>query len=158
VLTEQPACCEGCPVTNQPDPCSKPSSAEDVLKSISDFVDSVNRGDEAGAVGHLTPDVAITEDLAPYHWQGPAAGSEWMLAMFQNAQRIGVSDIKMELGKPTRVEVEGPHAYAIVEGLLTYMRSEGALHAYGMLTFALVRTNDRWLIRAFAWSGPEATP
>lgn len=144
-------------MTNQADPSANSGTAGDVVTTISDFVDSVNRGDQVGVIGHLTPDVSIMEDLAPYRWQGPSAGAEWMLAMFQNAQRIGVSAIGMELGKATRVEVEGPHAYAIVEGLLTYTRPDGALRARGILTFALARSDDRWLIRSFAWSGPVAT-
>ena len=76
--------------------------------------------------------------------------------MFENAQRNGITAISMNLRNTTRVEIKGPHAYAIVEGLLNY---EGAVpgQADGLLTFALVKKDGGWLISAFAWTAPVAT-
>ncbi len=127
-----------------------------VVSAIAEFVDAVNRGDQDAALVRLTDDVSIIEDLAPYRWQGPNAGSEWMQAMFENAQRIGNTSIVMQLGNATRVEVEGQYAYAIVEGLLTYGGATPR-RSDGLLTFALVKDERGWLIRALTWSGPVAT-
>jgi ketosteroid isomerase-like protein len=128
----------------------------DVVATIADFVDAVNRGHQEDALSRLTDDVTIIEDLAPYRWHGPTAGAEWLRAMFENAQRNGIASISMQLAEARRVELEGQHAYAIVEGLLTYggtveRRSDG------LLTFALVMHGERWMIRAFSWTGPKAT-
>jgi len=132
------------------------SGTEEILSAIAEFVDAVNRGDQGDALARLTNDVSIIEDLAPYRWQGPNAGSEWMQAMFENAQRIGIASIAMQLGKAARVEVEGQYAYAIVEGLLTYGGATPR-RSDGLLTFALVQDERGWLIRALTWSGPVAT-
>src|SRR5687768_1679534 len=113
------------------------SVTEQVVSAISEFVDAVNRGDQGAALTQFTNDVSIIEDLAPYRWQGPNAGSEWMQAMFENAQRIGITSIAMQLGNATRVEVEGRYAYAIVEGFLTY-GGPTPRRSDGLLTFALV--------------------
>ena len=94
--------------------------AKEVTDSIADFVDAVNRGDQARAIAHFSDDVTIIEDLAPFRWDGPNAGPEWMLAMWENAQRNNVSAIMMKISPPMRIEIEGGAAYAVVPGLLTY--------------------------------------
>jgi ketosteroid isomerase-like protein len=135
---------------------TSPSAETEVVATIEDFVGAVNRGDQARALALLTKDVSIIEDLPPFHWQGPTAGAEWLLAMHENAQANAISGIFMQLGRATRVEVDGDRAYAVVEGHLTY-NGVKLLHAHGTLTFALVRDVRGWLISAFAWTGPVAT-
>lgn len=132
-------------------------SAREVTDSIADFVDAVNRGDQAKAIAHLSDDVTIIEDLAPFRWHGPNAGPEWMLAMWENAQRNNVSAIVMEISPPMRVEVEAGAAYAVVPGLLTYEGSGGALRSDGLLTFSLTANGQQWLINGLTWSGPQAS-
>ena len=129
----------------------------EIVAAIADFVDAVNRGDHTGALAGLTDDVSIVEDLAPYRWQGPDAGSDWLEAMSDNAQRNGITSISMNLRNATRVEIEGEYAYAIVPGVLTY-GGGSPRQADGLLTFAMIEQEGRWMIRSFAWSGPPATP
>ena len=57
---------------------------------------------------------------------------------------------------PPGSRLEGAHAYAILEGHLTYNGAK-LLHSHGTLTFALVKEPRGWLISAFAWTGPVAT-
>lgn len=135
---------------------TSPPAAAEAIASIKDFVGAVNRGDQNRALALLTKDVSIIEDLAPYRWQGPTAGAEWLLAMHENAQANAITGIFMQLGRATRVEAEGDRAYAILEGHLTY-NGVKLLHAHGTLTFALVKEPRGWLISAFAWTGPVAT-
>ncbi len=135
---------------------ASPSAAAEIVASIKDFVGAANRGDQDRALALLTKDVSIIEDLAPYRWQGPTAGAEWLLAMGENARRNAITGIFMSVGRATRVEVEGAHAYAIVEGHLTY-NGVKLLHSHGTLTFALVKEPRGWLISSFAWTGPVAT-
>jgi ketosteroid isomerase-like protein len=131
--------------------------AKEVTDSIADFVDAVNKGDQARAIAHFSDDVTIIEDLAPFRWDGPNAGPEWMLAMWENAQRNNVSAIMMKISPPTRIEIEGGAAYAVVPGLLTYEGVESALRSDGLLTFSLKASGEQWLINGLTWSGPEAS-
>ena len=91
-----------------------------MLDLISSFVDAVNEGRSDSALARLTPDVTIVEDLAPFRWQGRSAGTDWLRAMGDNAQRSGIMAISMQLGIPSRVEVEGRSGYAVIPGLLIY--------------------------------------
>src|SRR4051812_19691957 len=96
-----------------------PADEREVASSVASFVDAVNTGRRAEALAHFTADVSITEDIAPYRWQGPAAGAEWLDAMWKNGQRLGASNIQMHLDTPIRVEVTGDRAYEVVPGVLT---------------------------------------
>jgi len=132
-----------------------PNRAKEVTDSIAEFVDAVNRGDQAEAVGRLSADVTIIEDLAPFRWHGRHAGPEWMLAMW--GQRKNMTAITMKITQPTRVEVEGSAAYAVVPGLLTFVGPGSTLHSDGLLTFSLRLSDGRWLINGLVWSGPTAS-
>lgn len=133
------------------------TDADGILAFIGGFVDAVNRGDEGAALASLTPDVTIVEDLAPFRWHGPTAGMEWLGGMAENARRHGISSIFMQLGRAIRILVEGRHAYAVIEGQLQYGGDGPPLRSDGLITFALIREQDDWMIRALVWSGPEAT-
>ena len=131
---------------------------EEVVRTIGRFVDAVNGGDVAGAAACLAADATIVEDLAPYRWQGPAAGADWMLAMARNAEAAGMTQIVMAIEAPLRVEVESGHGYAVVPGVLRLRSQGGTLRSEGSLTFALRRSGEDWLIGAMAWTGPEPRP
>ena len=131
-----------------------PPEASEIVAAIAAFVAAVNQGDQAAATALLTDDVTIVEDLAPFCWHGPTAASEWMLAMFVNAQSAGLTGVVMELGEPTRVEVDSAHAYAIFGGRLVCSGTGPPLRSTGNLTFALAKDGARRLIRAFSRSGP----
>jgi len=129
-----------------------------VLDHISSFVDAVNEGNSEVALAHLSPDVTVVEDLAPFRWHGINAGADWLRAMGDNAQRAGITAIAMELGIAMRVEIEDDSGYAVIPGLLIYETKSATLRSNGLLTFSLSRMHEAWQINAFAWSGPEATP
>jgi ketosteroid isomerase-like protein len=134
------------------------ADAKGVASSIASFVDAVNKGDSAKALAHLATDVSITEDLAPFRWHGPRAGSDWLTAMQQNGERMGLADIQMKLGAPTQVLAEGNRAYEVVPGVVTLKGPRQTLHEKGVLTFALERVGGDWQIVVLAWGGTAPAP
>ena len=52
-----------------------PADEHAVARTIVSFVNAVNLDHEKDALAFFTSDASITEDLAPYHWQGPRAGA-----------------------------------------------------------------------------------
>jgi ketosteroid isomerase-like protein len=137
---------------------ASPAETESVATSVSSFVDAVNRGDSAKALAYLTSDVSITEDLAPFRWHGPRAGSDWLTAMQKNGERMGISDIQMKLGVPTQVLAQGDRAYEAVPGVVTLKGKGQTLHEAGTLTFALEKVRGDWRIVMLAWGGAAAAP
>lgn len=131
---------------------------ESVSRSVSSFVDAVNKGDSVSALAHLAKDVSITEDLAPFRWTGPSAGSDWLTAMQRNGERMGISDIQMKLGVPTQVLVDGDLAYETVPGVVTLKGPKQTLQERGVLTFSLQKVRRDWQITMFAWGGSAPAP
>ncbi len=132
------------------------ANRQSVMALISTFVDQVNKGHASAALGHLSTDVSITEDLAPFHWKGARAGADWLAGMQKNGQRMGVTDIQLQLGVPTQVLVHGDAAYEAIPGVVTLAGKRRTLHEKGLLTFALVREAGVWKITSFAWGGAAA--
>ena len=130
----------------------------DVVGAINRFVDAANAGEHAAALEHFTADATIIEDIPPYRWQGPQAGSQWMAAMGENAARSGVTGIAMQLGEATRVEVDAGSAYAVYPAVLTLSGDGLRLQAGGCLTLTLQRADTGWLINALAWGGAAPRP
>jgi ketosteroid isomerase-like protein len=128
------------------------------VHSVERFVDAVNNGDAPAALNHFAPDAVIIEDLPPYRWQGPDAGSAWLLAMRENAEAAGLTSIVMRLERAIRMEVDADDAYAVFAGHLKYRGHAVELQSRGCLTFTLRKTGDRWLIRSLVWGGPAAQP
>lgn len=133
-------------------------TAADLLCVIRAFIDDVNGGDIASALGRLTDDVCIVEDLAPFRWTGPAAGGEWIAAMAANAGRLGATAIRMTPGEPQRVEVDGEHGYCIIPGRVTLRGPDVALVEDGLLTFVMRFEHGRWRVSAFTWTGDPPKP
>ncbi len=132
-------------------------SSNDIASTVSTFVDEVNSGRIEAALARFTNDVTIIEDLAPYRWQGPDAGSKWLAAMATNAERLGVTAVVMDLGRAQRIEMEGATGYAIFAGTVLLKGPDQTLREAGLLTFALERHSDEWLIAAMTWTGDRPT-
>ena len=135
----------------------KMDRSADISSTVSAFVDEVNSGRIEAALARFTGDVTIVEDLAPYRWQGLDAGSQWLTAMAANAERLGVTAVVMDLGKAQRIEVEGATGYAIFAGTVLLKGVDETLREAGLLTFALERQSDAWLIAAMTWTGERPT-
>ena len=73
--------------------------------------------------------------------------------MAANAERLNVSSVFMQLGPPERIEVAGPTAYAIFDGVVLLDTIGTQLREVGLLTFALERRLQQWLIAALIWTG-----
>jgi len=146
------------PSSPPPAPAQSQAEAADVVATITRFTAAVNAGDQQTAIAHFTADASITEDVPPYRWQGPEAGAQWLLAMWENGQRAGLADIAMTPGAPTRVEVSGDHAYVVIPGALTFEMGGQPHRDDGTLTFALQKSGDAWLIGSLAWAGGPRAP
>lgn len=136
-------------------PDGETNRTDEVSETIARFVDAVNCGDQAGAIGCFATDATIVEDIAPFRWQGADACARWMAAMWENAQRMELTGVTMELGPATRIAVDGDFAYALFAGTLRLMAPDGELRSDGQLTFALDAGGNGWRIGAMTWSGPS---
>ena len=124
-----------------------------VVATINGFNDALNTNKPFDK--YMAASQSVIDEFAPYHWSGPAGAKSWGAAFGGFLQKSGMSEPAMKLGAPTRVELEGTHAYAVVPGLFTFKQNGKAMHENGAFTYTLDRTAKGWKIAAFAWAGPR---
>jgi hypothetical protein len=79
-----------------------PADEREVASSVASFVDAVNTGRRAEALLHFTADLSIVEGIAPYRWQGPAAGAALSSTPASSACRRGPSSAARPRRSPAR--------------------------------------------------------
>ena len=130
-----------------------------VVAPITTFVTAFNKGDVAGAAAThaAVADLVIVDEVAPYAWHGAKAFQEWVAALGAADAKRGVTDQKVVIGKPTRVEVDGARAYVIVPATYTFTEKGVAMRAASQMTFTLEKGAGGWLIHGWTWTGPKAS-
>ena len=122
---------------------------------IESMVAAVNLGDFTSATACFAEDPVIVEDIPPFRWQGRDAVAGWLTAMGENAARLGVAGIAMELGEVVQLRCVDERAYCVRAGELRLSAQERTLAAPGLLSFTLRRVASAWLIETLVWSGRE---
>ena len=129
-----------------------------VETTISQFSAALHAGDSKAARSFLTARTVILDDVAPYYWGGANAFESWQTDLAKASTARGMSEEDAQLGTPTRVEVSGDHAYAILPATHTFKMKGRAMREIAQLTFILVKDAGSWKITSWTWTGPKATP
>ena len=119
------------------------------------FIAAFNRGDVAAAGATMTGDVVITDEVAPFHWQGLGAFVAWTAALTSASNAQHISGGKVMLGAPSREIVTADHAYLIAPAVYSFRQNGVAKAEVAQMTFALDRLPMGWRIAAWTWTGPE---
>ena len=131
----------------------------DVENTISQFSAALHAGDSKAAKNFLTARTVILDDVAPYYWGGTNAFESWQADLAKASTARGMSEEDAQLGAPTRVEVTGDHAYAILPATHIFKMNGRMMHEVAQLTFILVKDmGSDWKITSWTWTGPKATP
>ena len=126
---------------------------------INQFLAAFNKGDNAGAVASAVPTgVTITDEFAPYHWDGAKAFATWTANYETDAKAKGITEPAVKLGAPTRELVTGADAYVVSPAVYTFKQKGVAMREVAQMTFALNKGASGWKIAAWTWTGPNATP
>jgi hypothetical protein len=126
-----------------------------VTAPIEAFLLAFNGGDmKVAAAQFVTGGTSIIDEFAPHYWVGPAALTQWAADYGKDSTARGITDGKVTLGKPTRVEVEAGVAYVITPAHYTFEQKGTPMVEDGAMTFALKGKAKGWKIAAWTWSGP----
>jgi ketosteroid isomerase-like protein len=138
---------------------AQPTDAE-LMAPIQKFVDAFNKGDTAGAAATHAQgaDLTIIDEVAPYLWRGPKAFHAWGADLDSDAKKQGITDPKVTLSAPTRIEKQGAEAYVIVPAVYSFKKGGAAMSEAAQMTFVLKKGSAGWLIHAWAWTGPKPKP
>ncbi len=134
------------------------AAGADVETTISQFSAALHAGDSKAAKTFLTGRTVILDDVAPYYWGGTHAFETWQADLAKASTARGMSEEDAVLGAPTRVEVSGDHAYAILPATHTFKMKGRMMREVAQLTFTLAKDPAGWKIVSWAWTGPKAAP
>ncbi|MEO5824127.1 MAG: hypothetical protein ABIT71_26770 [Vicinamibacteraceae bacterium] len=130
-----------------------------VVAPISAFLAAFNKGDVAGAAATHVADASlvIVDEAAPYVWHGAKAVQAWATDLSAADTKGGITEQKVVLGAPTRVEVTGAAAYVIAPAVYTFKEKGVAMRTASQMTFTLTKGASGWLISSWTWTGPKAS-
>jgi hypothetical protein len=132
---------------------------DEVTAPIHQFIDGFNTGNVKSAyAAYATGNVTIVDEFAPHRWVGPNAARAWAADYTKHARAKGITDAKVDYGKPTRTEIEGKLAYVIIPTVYRYKERGKPLVEEGQMTFVLNSGAAGWKISSWTWSGVVPHP
>lgn len=126
-----------------------------LVAPINKFVDAFNKGDMAGAATTHAADVVILDEVAPYLWRGAKALQAWATDLEADAKKKGITEPKVTIKAPTRVETDGSSAYVVVPSVYTFKQGGVPMREAAQFTFTLKKEASGWLINGWTWTGPK---
>jgi len=129
------------------------SEKTDVMMSVHQFIDGFNKGDIKTALAACAEQTSIIDEFPPHEWHGPGACATWANDFGADAQRNGITDGFVSLGKPRHVDVTTDRAYVVAPATYAYKRKGKPVRETGAtLTLALQKIGAGWRITGWAWA------
>lgn len=136
-------------------PAATPAAASDateIMKTIRTLNDDLNKGDMDAPASLYTQDATIIDEFAPHFWSGAHAHADWIAAFEALAKAEAITGVKLTLGKPLHVNVEGDRAYVVLPTRIND-KTKGKAHVeHGLWTFAMQKTSGGWMIAGWSWT------
>jgi len=122
----------------------------DIRKLIEDHITGFNTQDDRLLASVFSDTGIVIDGIAPYRWLNPGAPAKWLADVAIWRQNLGVVDEKFayEIGF---WNVEGSHAYVVLDGTLTVTLKDQSIVRTGTLAYAFTKYGDGWKIDAQAW-------
>jgi ketosteroid isomerase-like protein len=129
------------------------SDETDVVATVKQYLDYLNKGDADKAAALCTPQASIIDDFSPHAWQGATACSDWWNALVAFDKNSGIADEHVTISKPWRVAVTGDRAYVVVPATYKYKQKGRPVTESGAVwTFALQKLMGGWRVAGWAWA------
>jgi ketosteroid isomerase-like protein len=128
---------------------------DNVMKTVHQWMESLNKGDMKTAVAACAEETAIVDEFPPYEWHGKGTCSKWAAALEVYNKEVGITFGITEAKEPRRVDITGNHAYVVlpVDYRFTQKGKDGA-EIGALFTVALRKEQAAWRITGWAWSRP----
>lgn len=137
---------------------SRPAAAteqEEVMKTVHQWVDSLNKGDTQSAIAACAGQTSIVDEFPPHEWHGAGTCAKWVTELEAYNRKLGLTDSMVTLGKPRRIDVTADRAYVVAPTDFHFKEhgKDGA-ELGALFTVALQKGQAGWRITGWAWSRP----
>jgi hypothetical protein len=122
------------------------------LAPIKAFVAALNAGSIPQAEAAMTPAPAITDEFAPFHWQGKGTVNAWMTSDDADAKAHNVTDGVVTIDKPLHLTLAADHGYAVVPMHYAYKEAGKPVTENALFTASLVKVKGKWLMSSWAYA------
>jgi hypothetical protein len=124
-----------------------------VLSTVSQFVDSFNKGDTKTAAAACAEQTSIIDEFPPHEWHGVAACLTWLNDYDVDAKKNAITDGFVTLGKPRHIDITSERAYLVVPADYVYKKDGKPVKETGsMLVLALRKDASGWRITGWSWA------
>jgi len=125
-----------------------------VMKPIKQFNDGINAGDTNTALQAVSSESSVViDEFAPHVWQGATGVADWVNDYGIDSEDRGITDAKVTLGTPQRIESDGKAAYVVVPVTYDYKEKGVAMHQDATMTCTLTKASGAWLLNGWSWNG-----
>ena len=138
---------------------ARAAAPDDITATLNQFVAAFDKGDiKAAEATHDGANLTITDEVAPYVWKGPHAFGDWVHDLMASDARAGIAGEAVAISAPSRIEISGDDAYAVVPVVYSFKDHGAPMHEPAQMTLALHKGAAGWKITAWTWTGPKPTP
>lgn len=124
-----------------------------VMKPINQFVNGFNKGDMESAMAACSEATAIIDEFPPHTWSGTGACQKWVDDYTADAEKNGIKDGIVNLGKPSHFEMTADYAYVVIPSNYIYKQKGKRVAQIGsMFTFSLNKGSNGWVITGWSWA------
>ncbi len=129
------------------------SDKTDVMVTVNQFNDSLNKGDTKTALAACAAPSSIIDEFPPHHWLGATACADWANDFDAYNKKYGITQPFAKLGKPRHVDITADRAYVVVPATYTYkQKGKRVTESGSTLTVALQKVAEGWRITGWAWT------
>jgi ketosteroid isomerase-like protein len=129
------------------------SDEADVMATLKGFVTAFNAGDTTAAANACAAETSIIDEFPPHEWHGAGACMKWMHDWSADADKNGITDAVVALGKPTHVDVTGKVAYVVAPADYTFkMKGKTVKERGSILAVSFIKTDNGWKMTGWSWA------
>jgi hypothetical protein len=126
---------------------------------VHQFLNAFNAGDNAKALAaHSSAGISITDEFAPFLWEGPKAFTEWAAGLDTFSKAHGISDPAVSLGPVDVKTVSATHAYLVYPAVYTYKQKGISTREPARMAFVVKKEGTTWKIVSWTWTGTNPQP
>lgn len=131
------------------------SDQDEVMKTVHQWVDSLNKGDTSTAIAACAGQTSIVDEFPPYEWHGEGTCAKWADELEAYNRKLGLTNSVVTLRKPRRIDITADRAY-VVASVDFHFKENGkdGSELGALITVALQKGQAGWRITGWAYSRP----
>jgi hypothetical protein len=126
--------------------------AGDATRFVTTIIDKFNGGDVKSWLSAQEDNTLIVDEFAPHAWSGAGSPQRWLDAYAADSKAKGVSQGRVDYGKPLTATSDGKTAYIVLPTTYRFVQKGIKMAEPGSMTFVVNRSGDGWKIASWTYS------